>query len=78
MSESFTVSQSRFASADPSVRSEILVRTGNEAATSGIMRSIERFGGDPSIIRYEVSPQARARFGGPAGKVSWSVRAVRS
>jgi hypothetical protein len=54
------------------------MRTGSDSATSGILRSIERFGSDPSILRYEVSPRANARFGGPSSGVAWMVRAVRS
>jgi hypothetical protein len=78
MAEPFSVGRSRVTSADPSLREEILVRTGSDKATTGILRSLERFGGDPSILRYEVSPQSRGRFGGPAGPVAWSVRAVRT
>jgi hypothetical protein len=77
MSESFFVTQSRVFPADPSLRGEILTRTGSDDATSGILRSMERFGSDPSILRYEVSPKASPRFGG-VRKVAWMVRAVRS
>lgn len=77
MPEPFSVTQSRYASEGSELRGEILQRTGSDAATSGILRSIERFGGDPSILRYEVSPRPKNRFGRPAG-VAWMVRAVRS
>jgi hypothetical protein len=65
------------AAGDPSLRNEIHKRTGSDAETSGILRSIERFGGDPSIVRFEVSPKSSTRFGRAAPAVSWSVRAVR-
>ena len=78
MPEPFSVPQSPGVPADPAVRSEIRARTGSDAATSGILRSIERFGDDPSIVRYEVSPKASTRFGGPYSSVAWTVRAVRS
>lgn len=77
MPEPFSVIRSRCASADPSLRNEIRVRTGSDAATSGILRSIERFGTDLSILRYEVSPRATTRLGMAAGAVAWTVRAVR-
>ena len=60
------------------LRDQIRARTGSDAVTSGILRSIERFGDDPSILRYEVSPTATTRFGVPYSSVAWSVRAVRS
>lgn len=78
VSQSFFVMQSRGVSPDPSLRGDIRARTGSDAATSGILRSIERFGSDPSIIRFEVSPKESMRFGGPARAVAWTVRAVRS
>jgi hypothetical protein len=69
--------QSRCVSPDSSLRSDIRARTGSDAATSGILRSMERFGSDPSILRYEISPKSSTRFGGTAA-VAWTVRAVRS
>jgi hypothetical protein len=78
MSGPFSVNQSRIASADASLRGEIRQRTGSEAATSGILRSIERFGADPSIQFYQVSPRTRNSYSGRStGSVSWTVRAVR-
>ena len=76
--EPFSVVQSHGAPVDPAVRSEIRARTGSEAATSAILRSIERFGDDPTILRYEVSPASTTRFGGPLSTVAWTVRAVRT
>jgi hypothetical protein len=78
MAEPFSLSRSRCAASDPSLREEIMARTGSDAATSGILRSIDRFGGDPSILRYEISPQAHTRAQRTPRAVTWSVRAVRT
>jgi hypothetical protein len=77
MPDTFSIVQSRCVAPDASLRSDIRARTGSDAATSGILRSIERFGGDPSILRYEISPKTSTRFGGGTA-VAWTVRAVRS
>jgi hypothetical protein len=76
MSQPFFVPQDRCSPPDESLRNDIRAQTGSDAETSGILRSIERFGGDPSILRYEVSPKASSRFGGVLA-VAWTVRAVR-
>jgi hypothetical protein len=76
--ESFSVLQSRCVPTDPTLRDEIRVRTGSDEATSGILRSIERFGGDPSISRYDVSPQSKPSLSKLHRSVAWTVRAVRS
>jgi hypothetical protein len=78
MPEPFSLTGSRCASPGSSLREEILGRTGSDAATSGILRSIDRFGGDPSILRYEISPKAHHRLHRSSTAVSWTVRAVRS
>ena len=78
MPEPFSLTGSRCTASDPSLREEILSRTGSDAATSGILRSIDRFGGDPSILRYEISPKAHARAQRAPRAVTWSVRAVRT
>jgi len=75
--EPFSVLQSRCIPPDSSLRTDIRARTGCDVATSGIMRSIERFGSDPSILRYDISPKSSSRFGGILA-VAWTVRAVRS
>jgi hypothetical protein len=75
--ESFSLTRARCASADSSLREEIRVHTGSDAATSGILRSIDRFGEDPSILRYEISPSSRQRTHRTSTAVSWHVRAVR-
>lgn len=61
---------------EPSLPADIRARTGSDAATAGILRSIERFGTDLSILRYEVSPKASTRMIKGAA-VAWTVRAVR-
>lgn len=77
MPEPFSVLQSRCVPLDASLRDDILARTGSDVATTGIMRSIERFGSDPTILRYDISPKSSSRFGGLM-PVAWTVRAVRS
>jgi len=64
--------------ADPSLRTEISRHTLSEVETSGILRSLERFGDDPSIERYEITPMERGRSQVRTKTVAWTVRAVRS
>ena len=78
MPEPFSLSQSRCAAADSSLREELGVRTGSQAAASGILRSIERFGADPTILRYEISPKSHYRAHRDSAAVTWTVRAVRA
>ncbi|MGD2047196.1 MAG: hypothetical protein PVJ80_01480 [Gemmatimonadota bacterium] len=78
MPDPFSLSKSECSLlSDPSLRSEIERHTQNEAETSGILRSLERFGADASIERYEITPQKKGRFGGGTKGVAWQVRAVR-
>ena len=77
MPESFSLHPSRWAASGPSLRQEILNHTGSEAETSGIMRSIERFEGDSTILRYEITPKPQGRHHRSAKAVAWTVRAVR-
>jgi hypothetical protein len=78
MPEPFSLSQSRCAAADSSLQEELRVRTGSQKAASGILRSIERFGADPTIVRYEISPKSHNRAHRSSAAVSWAVRAVRT
>lgn len=78
MLEPFSISQARCATADSSLQAELCERTGSEQAASGILRSIARFGTDPSIVRYEITPRSQGRAHRNATSVAWSVRAVRS
>ena len=78
MPDPFSLSKFECSSlSDPGLRSEIARHTLSDAETSGILRSLERFGGDSSIERYEITPQKRGRFGGTTKSVAWHVRAVR-
>ena len=79
MAEPFSLSPERCASvAAPALREEILARTQNAAAADQILRSIVRFGIDPTIERFDVTPQAmRATVRVPHG-VAWNVKAVRA
>lgn len=77
MAESFSLALSRCAVInDPGLRNEIQARTDNAEATTRILSAIGRFGGDPSILRFEVTPQAHRGYPS-ANRVAWSVRAVR-
>lgn len=78
MPNSFSLLRSRCAViSDPGLREEILAHTGSAEATSSILRSIERFGGDASIQTYEVTPKRRIHARRAPMAVAWSVRAVR-
>ena len=78
MPEPFSLTQARCATTDSSLQEELLLRTGSQKAASGILRSIERFGADPSIVRYEISPKSNNRMRREASIVTWTVRAVRA
>jgi hypothetical protein len=58
------------------MQQEIQSHTGDAGATESILRSIERFGHDASILSYEIIPQSRARTR-HTGQAAWTVRAVR-
>jgi hypothetical protein len=62
---------------DPALRDEIHAYTANAIATSRILSSIDRFGQDPSILRFEMTPKAHARTVRSGEGISWIVRAVR-
>ena len=79
MSDEFTLSRTSHAHvADAELREEILAHTGNDEATAGILRSIDRYGEDASILRYEVSRKTNTRAYRHGGATAWSVRAVRA
>lgn len=79
MSDEFTLSRSSRAKAsEPELREEILAHTGNDEATSGILRSIDRYGDDTSILRYEISRKTNSRAYRHGSAAAWSVKAVRS
>lgn len=61
----------------PSLRAEIVSRTGSEAAANSILRSLDRFGTDASIDGYEIVPKVPRSGGRNAKDVIWTVRAMR-
>jgi len=74
----FTISRSRLASTTaPDMREEITRHTGSDQETSGILRSIERFGSDTTIRSYEVSPKTTRTSTFRVPRVAWTVRALR-
>jgi hypothetical protein len=75
---SFSIVPSQLTEDGTSLVDDIRAKTGSDTATAAILRSMERFRGDPSILRYEISPQSTSRFGGVASSVAWTVRAIRS
>ena len=77
MLEPFSLTRTRCATVDASLRAELFNRTGSDKAASGILRSIARFGPDPTIVRYEITPESHRRVHRNATAVAWSVRAVR-
>jgi len=62
---------------NPNLREVLEGRTGSDAEVASILRSLARFGTDPSIIDFVVSP-APARSGQRLRAVTWTVRANRS
>lgn len=78
MPNPFSLARSLYVeTSDPALRAEIQSHTGSDVATASILRSIVRFGGDPSIERFDVSPRQRGRPHPTANPVTWSVRAWR-
>jgi len=75
---SFTILRSRCGVlTDPTLRNEIQGRTGSDAETSSILRSIGRFGQDSSIHYYELTPTPSRRTYQTTPGFSWTVTAVR-
>jgi hypothetical protein len=79
VTEPFSLAPSRCAVvSDPALREEIDTHTGSAEATSGILRSIDRFGTDPSILSYEMTPKPQGRNRRLPDAVAWTVHAVRA
>ena len=77
MSQSFSLARDRCAViSDPALREEIQSHTENAEVTAGILRSIDRFGADPRIQRYEITPRHGYRSARTSAGVSWTVHAV--
>jgi len=74
----FSITRSRCSVlSDPTLRDEIHTHTGNDAETSSILRSLDRFGQDLSVRYYEVTPTPSRRTYHPTSAFTWTVRAVR-
>ena len=78
MSEAFSISGSLSSGlTDPDLHDLIRRHTGSLGEAHSIVRSIRRFGDDPSIGHYELTPTPARRGGYAPRIVTWSVRAVR-
>ena len=78
MSTSFSISRSRCSAlSDSTLRAEIHSHTGSDDETSSILRSLQRFGEDPSISYYEVSSTTLRGARHAAPRSAWTVRAMR-
>ena len=78
MPQSFSIAGDRCAvTTEPALREEIQTHTRDVIATSRILSSIRRFGVDPSIHRFEMTPRSQYRMSRNAGGLSWRVSAVR-
>lgn len=78
MPHTFTISNSLLHSASAvEIRQEINGHTSSDSETSSILRSIERFGDDATISRYEIEPRPARAFRKATPAVSWTVRALR-
>ena len=79
MQNSFTVARSRCSDlTDPGLRDEIVRATGSDEDTSAILRCLERFGFDASVLHYQITPKTNARASRGRSSVVWNVSAVRS
>jgi hypothetical protein len=77
MAQTFSISQTRIAAAShTALRDEVQSHTQNAVETSRILSAIQRFGGDPTIERFELIPSPARGFHGVGG-TSWKVRALR-
>jgi len=78
MAQSFSLAPHRCAVlSDPTLRAEIHAHTENADDTSRILRSLSRFGTDPSILFFEMTPQTHHRGFRAISGIAWQVRAVR-
>ena len=79
MAQSFSLPPDRcIKTSAPALREEIQGYTGSVDATSKILSSIERFGIDPTILRYDIAPKANNRISRTdANAIAWTVSAVR-
>lgn len=63
---------------DPSLREELERRTESDAEVESILRSLARFGTDPSIVDFLVSPAPDRGGSRSFRSQAWSVRANRN
>jgi hypothetical protein len=76
--ESFSISRTAYSgSTRDALHEEIQSRTGDVSATLSIMRSMERFGSDESILHYEMVPHRSSRGRHRTAQTEWTVRAPR-
>ncbi len=79
MPNEFSLTSSQCADlTDPGLRAEIVARTESEVAVASILRTIDRFGRDPSIERFDLTPRRPGRGERTTNPVSWVVRARRA
>lgn len=79
MPSPFTVDRHRWASLDdPGLRDQLQRHTGSDDAVESILRSLARFGTDPSIGTFLVSPRAGRAPSRVARAVVWTVHANRA
>ena len=78
MSYSFTIARSRCSVvSDPTLLEEIRGHTESDEEASSILRGLERFGANPSIRHFEMTPKPSRRTYRDASAVTWSVTAMR-
>lgn len=79
MQNSFTLARSRCSDlTDPALREELVRATGSDGHASAILRCMERFGFDASILQYEIAPRTSQRGTRGSSAASWTVSAIRS
>ncbi len=78
MPTNFSIPRSRCAVlSDPILRQEIQARTGSDAETTSILRSLGRFGHDASVRYFEMTPIPSRRMYQATPGFAWTVTAVR-
>lgn len=78
MSQPFSISRSLSSVLDDSDLEDLIeVETGSVEEANSIVRSIRRFGEDPSILHYDMTPQKGRGTRHDKRAASWTVRAVR-
>ena len=79
MAQSFSLSTAQCASLDdPTLRAQIQTYTEDHEATGSVLRALLRFGVDPTIERFDVTPQTSRSGVRSMARLAWSVKAVRA